>query len=144
VWGHVPTDSSDSRPNGKAFDVSVERRIGAASDPGAPAIRVQIGRGAGGDGRQSGFDYRRVTIGLMRTFVSASQSPFSVYVAAGGGAYSVTSPVEHSTKPTAYGGIGLDVALGSSPASVGAEIQLQSIGGAIYGTTSLNARVHFR
>jgi hypothetical protein len=144
VWGHVPTDHSDSRPDGKAFDVSLERRIGAASDPGAPAIRVQLGSGEGGDGRKPGFDYRRVTVGLMRTFVGASRSPFSVYVAAGGGAYSVTSSVQRSTRPTVYGGIGLDVALGSSPLSIGAEVQVQSIGAAAYGTTSLSARLHLR
>jgi len=144
IWAHVPTDSADVRPNGKAFDLSVERRLGAATDPGAPAVRVQLGTGEGGNGRKPGFDYRRVTVGLMQTFVGASRSPFTVYVAAGGGAYRVTSPVESSTKPTVYGGIGLDVALGSSPVSVGAEIQIQSIGAGAYGTTSLNARLHFR
>jgi hypothetical protein len=144
VWGHVPTDSSDSRPDGKAFDVSLERRIGAASHPGAPAIRVQLGTGEGGDGRKPGFDYRRVTVGLIRTFVGASRSPFSVYVAAGGGAYRLTSSVERSTKPTVSGGIGLDVGLGSSPVSIGADVQVQTIGAAVYGTTSLSARLHLR
>jgi hypothetical protein len=43
-----------------------------------------------------------------------------------------------------YGGIGLDVALGSSPLSIGAEVQVQSIGAAAYGTTSLSARLHLR
>jgi hypothetical protein len=105
---------------------------------------VQLGSGEGGDGRKPGFDYRRVTVGLMRTFVGASRSPFSVYVAAGGGAYSVTSSVQRSTRPTVYGGIGLDVALGSSPLSIGAEVQVQSIGAAAYGTTSLSARLHLR
>ena len=143
VWGHVPTDSADSRPDGKAVDFSLERRIGSASDPASPAVRVQVGKGEGGDGRKPGFDYRRVTVGLMRTFVGASESPFTVYVAAGGGGYSVTSAVEHRTKPTVYGGIGFDAALGSSPVSLGAEIQIQSIGTGVFGTTSLNARVHF-
>lgn len=143
VWGHVPTDSTDSRPDGKAVDFSVERRIGSASDPAAPAIRVQLGKGDGGDGRKPGFDYRRMTVGLMRTLVGASRSPFTVYVAAGGGAYSVTSAVERSTKPMVYGGIGFDAALGSSPVTLGAEIQIQSIGTGVFGTTSLNARVHF-
>jgi hypothetical protein len=139
LWDRVPTASGDGRHNGTSFDVSVERRLGRSSQ--APAFRAQFGKGRGEGAGGPGFDYRRVMVGGTLPLTSASQRP-TVYAAAGVGAYAVTSPLVRKMKPSLHGGLGLDVALGSSPASIGAEIQVHSIGGAVYGTTSLGIRLH--
>jgi hypothetical protein len=144
VWDRVPTHSETGRHNGASTDVSLECRLGSATHDGAPAIRVQIGKGAGQGVREPGFDYTRLLIGVVRKLTGASRAPFTVYVSAGGGAYELTSLGERRTKPSVYGAIGLDVALGSSPASIGAEEQVHTIGSVVYGTASVFARIHFR
>ena len=143
LWGSVPVDSKDPRPSGKAFDLSVERLVGV-NRPGALAIRVQGGTGLGDAGRKPGFNYRRLVIGVVRTSTSASSAPFTVYWAAGGGAYRAASSRRSDTVGSVYGAFGLDVALGSGVTSIGAELQLQALDGGLYGTTSLSARLHFR
>ena len=141
LWDGVPTASNQGRHNGTSIDFSVEGRI-VRSDR-APAIRVQFGQGRGEGPGRPGFDYRRIMIGGTWKLTTASQEPFSVYAAAGAGAYNTASAVARETRPSVYGALGLDVRLGSSPLSIGAEIQVHTIGGALYGTTSLGARIHF-
>jgi hypothetical protein len=143
VWDRVPTHSENGGHNGAATDVSLECRLGSATHDGAPAIRVQIGKGAGQGVREPGFDYTRLLIGVVRKLTGASRAPFTVYVSAGG-ACVLTSPGERRTKPSVYGAIGLDVALGSSPASIGAEEQVHTIGSVVYGTASVFVQIHFR
>ena len=140
-WDRVPTRSGDGHRYGTALDASIQRSLGPARG-GAPAIRVQVGTGSGDGVREPGFNYTRLLIGLVRNVTSASQAPFTVYASGGGGAYAVRSPRGRDTKPSVYGAIGLDVALGSTPTSLGAEVQVQSIGGRLYGTTSLGVRLH--
>jgi hypothetical protein len=140
----VPTDSENGRHNGTAADVSIQRRLGSANDVEAPAIRLQVGTGSGEGAGQPGFNYTRLMVGVVRPFTGASRPPFAVYVAAGGGAYALTSPGARSTKASVYGAIGMDVSLGSSPASISAEVQVHAIGTGMFATTSIGARIHFR
>jgi hypothetical protein len=121
--------------------VSVARRLGGGQSPFS--LRVETGRGEGAGGRQPGFDYTRVIVGIVRTLQSASAAPFTVYLAGGGGSYAVRTSLMHDTKASVFGAIGLDVRPGSSPISFGAELQVQTIGDGLYGTTSLQARLHF-
>jgi hypothetical protein len=144
LWDRVPTDRENGRHNGTAVEASVQRRLGSAHDAGAPAIRVQVGTGSGTGAGQPGFNYTRLMVGVVGPFTGASRPPFAVYVAAGGGAYALTSPGARSTKASVYGALGLDVSLGSSPASISAEVQMHAIGTGVFATTSLGARIHFR
>jgi hypothetical protein len=137
LWNRVPT--SEGRRNGTAWDACLERRIG---DGRIRAIRVQLGTGAGEKPLEPGFNYSRLLLGIVREVTTASQPPFTVYVAAGAGVYELRSPAGRTERPSAYGSVGFDARLGKSPASISAEVQVHTIGSAVYGTTSLGVRIH--
>lgn len=143
LWDHVPTDSEQGRHPGDGFDVSLDGRLGRAA-PGALSIRAELGTGSGTGLGRPGFDYRRLIVGAVRPFISASRQPFLVYLSGGGGAYVETSRGARRIEPSVYGAIGLDVVLGSSPVSLGAEVQVHTIGSGLYGTTSLTARLRVK
>lgn len=141
LWESARTASDQGRHYGTAIDFSVERRL--VRSERAPTLRVQFGQGQGEGPGRPGFDYRRVMIGGTWKLTKPSQEPYTVYVAAGVGTYAMRSAVLRETRPSVYGALGLDVRLGSSPLSIGGELQVHTIGGARYGTTSFSARIHF-
>ena len=137
LWNRVPT--GEQRHNGTAWDACLERRVG---DGRVRAIRFQLGTGLGEEPLEPGFNYSRLLLGIVRELTTASQPPFTVYIAAGGGVYALRLPAGHRERPSAYGSLGFDARLGKSPASLSAEIQVHTIGGGVYGTTSLGVRIH--
>ena len=144
LWARVPTDPQHpGLHNGAAFDASVERRIGGEADS-TTALRVQAGRGHGETAQGPGFDYTRVMVGVTRVLGRASQPPFFVYLAAGGGAYAVSSAVERTTKPSVYGSVGLDVTPGAGLVSIAVEIQLHTIGAGAYAVSMLGAKIRVK
>jgi hypothetical protein len=144
LWARIPTDPQNpGRHNGTAFDASLERRLGGEQDS-TGAFRVEAGRGHGDTPQGPGFDYTRVMGGITRVLHGASQPPFLVYLAAGGGAYKVSSAIERTTKPSVYGAVGLDVKPGSGVMSVAVELQIHTIGGRLYAVPMLGAKIHVK
>jgi hypothetical protein len=161
LWDHLDPSRRPDDVN-VAVDASIERRFNWCPDGGGRAIRVQVGRGAGGGRGGPGFDYTRLTVGTIHHIFHGrdySGVEGAVYVAAGGGAHVLTPATDlphvlvtdgkslsegRRTRPSAFGGIGWDLWLGTRRATVRGEAQLYSIGSRFYGSASLGLQVHFR
>jgi hypothetical protein len=122
----------------------VERSFGSTPQGEQWAIRTLFGKGRGEGVGRPGFNYERLMVGVSRIWTDQSRPPFAVYVSAGGGVYSLEAERSSSTKASVYGALGLRASIASSPVSVGAELQVHSIGGGAFGTTTLNLRIAFR
>ena len=150
VWDHVPTSSDGARHPGFGADATIEGRLTPARRDDALRLRLQIGRGSGEGVGEPGFDYTRWILSVVRPIVGASSRAFTVFGAGGAGRY-VTSSAGKASPPHAatgrlsvFGSIGFDAAIGRSPFSIDAELQLHSIGEQLFGTTSVGLRVHLR
>jgi len=150
VWDHVPTSSDGSHHPGLGADATIEGRLTPARRDDALRLRLQIGRGSGEGVGEPGFDYTRWILSVVRPIVGASSRAFTVFGAGGAGRY-VTSSAGKASPPHAatgrmsvFGSVGFDAAIGRSPFSIDAELQLHSIGEQLFGTTSVGLRVHLR
>ena len=150
VWDHVPTSPDGAHHSGLGADATIEGRLTPARRDDALRLRLQIGRGSGTGAGEPGFDYTRWILSVVRPIVGASSRAFTVYGAGGAGRY-VTSSAGKSSAPrggtgrlSIVGAIGFDAAIGRSPLSIDAELQLHSIGQQLFGTTSVGLRVHLR
>ena len=142
-WGH--TAPPDDATRSGAFDISIQRSLGRKwPDTSEPAIRLQVGRGNSYKSGEGDFHYRRVMLGAVHEYsiiFRRRRRPFYVHLAAGAGAYRVSSAGKSETKSSLFAEAGFDVRLGSSPLTLGPEVQLHTIGDLLYGTTSIVARI---
>jgi hypothetical protein len=128
---------------GVAFDATVEHRIGPSRGAGDRAVRLQVGTGRGDEYGGPGFDFTRVTLGVVRQ-LGGGHPPFTIQVAAGGGAYALSSRDGRRTRPSVFGAVGWDAKLGTGAASLHAEAQLLTIGSGLYGSVSVGLQAHLR
>ncbi|HEX5214969.1 MAG TPA: hypothetical protein VFV98_05870 [Vicinamibacterales bacterium] len=144
LWDHVPTSSDSVHHPGLGADATIEGRLTPARRDDALRLRLQIGRGSGDGAGEPGFDYTRWILSVVRPIVGASSRAFTVYGAGGAGRYETASARQSSGQLSLSGAIGFDAAIGRSPLSINAELQLHSIGQQLFGTTSVGLRVHLR
>lgn len=144
VWDHVPTSSDGAHHPGLGADATLEGRLMPARRDEALRLRLQIGRGSGEGVGEPGFDYTRWILSVVRPIVGASSRAFTVYGAAGAGHYETASARQSSGQLSVFGAVGFDAAIGRSPFSIDAELQLHSIGQQLFGTTLVGLRLHLR
>jgi hypothetical protein len=92
------------------------------------------------------FDYRRVMVGAFRDFsIIPSPRPWAyIHLGGGLGAYRIDSPVVRLTSASLFVEGGFEVRLGPTPVTLGPDLQIHTLNGGLYSTTSIVARIRLR
>jgi hypothetical protein len=137
----------------EGFVASVERRVIRLGPRGRDVlgIRVQMGSGPG-DWRVDGQSYTRLLAGVIRHGCVGKDECYDnkgrvVYLFAGGGVYRLRSPgaavpTVPRTRPSAFGGLGMDRKLGTGRVTLRMEFGGASIGTELHTAISLGLQVH--
>jgi hypothetical protein len=137
----------------EGFTASLERRIIrlGPQERDVLGIRVQVGRGPG-DWRADGLSYTRLLAGVIRHACVGKDECYGkegrlVYLFAGGGVYRLPSPGAAApsaprTRPSVFGGLGMDRKLGTGRTTLRMEFGGASIGTELHAAISMGLQVH--